>query len=425
MSATESSVYEKFDIISSDRERTVDISAAIANFVYYEDIFSPTVTAKVTVMDTGNTRIDGTGDYSQSLFTGLPVVGNETFDFSVRNKRNQRLSFGAEDLICFKPSNINIFNNRQFFTLNLISKSSVINEQSRVLRRLPLQTTDVLVESILNQELGSDKPFTTDSSLTRLSYIGNSRKPFTVIGHLAAKSVGDKPDKSSGFVFFETSEGFNFRSIDNLIAQPPKENYYYTNITQNQYEPRGMDLDQKILRYSIEENADVMRMLRYGGYASKRYIFNPVKGSIEENAVDFNKDSYSDSINTLGKKSLNIGDDLGLSPSRILSAVLDIGALSRSEKTEKNIDPTQHISQSVMRYNILFTQVINIVVPSNFDLHAGDVILCDFPKTGIDGETDQEISGKYLIKELCHYFDSNNTYTALRLVRDTYGRQAT
>jgi len=425
MSATESSIYEKFDIISADRSRTVDISAAIANFTYYEDIFSPTVTAKVTVMDTGNSRIDANGEYNQSLLTGLPVVGNETFDLSVRNKRNQTLSFRTEDLVCVKPSDINVYNNRQYFTLNLISKTSITNEQSRVERRLPLQTTDVLVESILATELKSDKPFTTDTSITRLSYIGNTRKPFTVIGHLAAKSVGDKPDKSSGFVFFETSNGFNFRSIDDLIAQSPVDEYYYTNITQNQYEPRGMDLDQKILRYSIEENADVMRMLRYGGYASKRFIFNPVKGSIEETPVNFNTETYSDDINTLGKKSLNIGDDLGLTPSRILSAVLDIGALSRSDKDQKNIDPAQHISQSVMRYNILFTQVINIVVPSNFNLHAGDVILCDFPKTGMEGETDQEISGKYLIKELCHYFDATNSYTSLRLVRDTYGRQAT
>lgn len=80
---------------------------------------------------------------------------------------------------------------------------------------------------------------------------------------------------------------------------------------------------------------------------------------------------------------------------------------------------------SPSRYNLLFTQVLNITVPSNFDLHAGDVIGVDVPKIGCNFEFDDNLSGNYVIKELCHYIDDANSFTSLRLVRDTQGRKTT
>ena len=36
-------------------------------------------------------------------------------------------------------------------------------------------------------------------------------------------------------------------------------------------------------------------------------------------------------------------------------------------------------------------------------------------------EIDTETSGKYLIKELCHHFESKRSFTSMTLVRDTFG----
>ena len=40
------SIYEKFIIESADGERTVDISRGVTAFFYYENIFSPYLTAR-------------------------------------------------------------------------------------------------------------------------------------------------------------------------------------------------------------------------------------------------------------------------------------------------------------------------------------------------------------------------------------------
>jgi hypothetical protein len=66
------------------------------------------------------------------------------------------------------------------------------------------------------------------------------------------------------------------------------------------------------------------------------------------------------------------------------------------------------------------------MIPCNVDLNAGDVIECLFPLVtdSVDKkEYDEEISGLYMIKELCHHFDASSSYTSLKLVRDTFGVQ--
>ncbi len=97
--------------------------------------------------------------------------------------------------------------------------------------------------------------------------------------------------------------------------------------------------------------------------------------------------------------------------------------MERGSSTAINSDQTQYQSQSLMRYNILFTQTLSVIVASNTNLRAGDIVECQFPKITQTKakEFDPETSGLYMIKELCHHFDSDSSYTSLKLIRDTFG----
>jgi hypothetical protein len=66
-----------------------------------------------------------------------------------------------------------------------------------------------------------------------------------------------------------------------------------------------------------------------------------------------------------------------------------------------------------------------MIVPSNTNLKAGDVIECKFPKVSRSNsdEYDPDQSGLYMIKELCHRFDDSGSYTSMKLVRDTFGKK--
>ena len=48
------SIYEELILESNDQKRTVDIRTGTVSIDYYEDIFSPSITAKIQVGNTGD-----------------------------------------------------------------------------------------------------------------------------------------------------------------------------------------------------------------------------------------------------------------------------------------------------------------------------------------------------------------------------------
>ena len=102
--------------------------------------------------------------------------------------------------------------------------------------------------------------------------------------------------------------------------------------------------------------------------------------------------------------------------------VADRGTLDFEPGVDKNSDPKLWQRQAYMRYQLLFTQMVNMVVPLNTNLIAGDIIKVNFLHANIEAkEKDRKQSGFYMIKELCHHFDPNQSLTSLTLIRDTFG----
>ena len=61
MAAIDKSIYEKFIIEAADQSKTVDISAGVIAFTYFENIFSPYLTARVIVANTGGSIMGDDG----------------------------------------------------------------------------------------------------------------------------------------------------------------------------------------------------------------------------------------------------------------------------------------------------------------------------------------------------------------------------
>ena len=65
---------------------------------------------------------------------------------------------------------------------------------------------------------------------------------------------------------------------------------------------------------------------------------------------------------------------------------------------------------SQMRYNLLHSIVMNIQIPCNTELRAGDIIEIDIEsqqEDKVDSPSDEQQGGKYLILHLCHHFDTS------------------
>ena len=274
------SIYEELILESNDQKRTVDIRTGTVSIDYYEDIFSPSITAKIQVGNTGDSiqaqdnEGNATGSF-QSIYNGLPLRGGERVSLKIagNSKTNPGLDFATDEkdyLYVSSISNVISESQKEFFELNLVSREAITNETVRVPKKFPTsQSISDSVESIIKEYLKTDKIDKIDKTQNQYGFIGNLRKPFTVLVWLASKGVPEssKKDATAGYVFFQTQDGFSFRSIDNLISQPSKATYVYSDVNQTGYE---RDNDFSILQYTTNRNQNLIEKLRLGTYSSYR-----------------------------------------------------------------------------------------------------------------------------------------------------------
>ena len=439
------SIYENLVLESSDRSRTIDITTGAISIDYYEDIFSPTITAKIKIINTGNTIVAEEGTDKQSIYNGLPLRGGERVSMKIagNSEFNPGLDFSKkpEDYLYVSSiTDVISETNQESFTLHLVSREAITNETVRVGKKYPtsFKISDS-VNDILKNYLKTSKIGTIDKSSNRYGFIGNLRKPFSILIWLASKAVPESSGRATaGFLFYQTQDGFQFRSVDELIQQPVRKDkngspivYTYSQVNEAYDEDENkVNNNFKILNYLTEKNQNLIEKLKLGAYASHRMFFNPLDFSFSKPEEGlFKLENYVGKTKNLGSElklpPLFEGSDktLGDVPTRTITAVYDVGTMEKDVSKEINSNQTEYQSQSLMRYNILFTQTLSIMVPSNTNLRAGDIIKCLFPKITQTSakEFDTETSGLYMIKELCHHFDANNSYTSMKLIRDTYG----
>ncbi len=107
------------------------------------------------------------------------------------------------------------------------------------------------------------------------NFVGNNRKAYYTINWLCRFAVPEKegkPGDTAGFFFWETSEGYKFKSIDSLFAQEPKKRYVF-NSSPDSMTPPGYD--GKILQQVSDNRIDYQNKIRMGAYGTKLVVFNP------------------------------------------------------------------------------------------------------------------------------------------------------
>ena len=94
MAAIDKSIYEKFIIESAGGGKTADIKEGVVAFTYFENVFSPYLTARVIVVNTSGS-IEGEDGNKQSIYNGLPLRGGERVQIKIagNSKSNKGLDF--------------------------------------------------------------------------------------------------------------------------------------------------------------------------------------------------------------------------------------------------------------------------------------------------------------------------------------------
>ena len=468
-SASNPCIIEQFDLISDRRAKPFNLAPFVAAIDYYEDVFSPTITMKVMILNESQNVTDQTEEEDEetgvepseaktkdfkALYDGLPIRSGERCIIKVgaNVESNVQLDFSENEqrqLFVANVTNIVRDAKRELFTLHLTSREAVINETSRVYKRFkPDQRIDATVKQILKESLNVDEDYSdVDPTANSYGFVGNLRKPFATLVWLAKKSVTTlNGGKSAGFLFYQTKSGFKYKSVDGLMRQPlykikdkdgveqQAPSYNYTEATMTfDGDTKPINNDFKILRFSFTRNNDLIKDLRMGTFCSSGMYFNPFTFKFETNVYKRKDYISKDEVATMGDETyvpLKLKKDSDATiedtATRALTGVVDIGVYVQKDTDHlKKSDPLAHQMQSIARYNTLFSNLVDMVVPLNSNLEAGMVIECTFPKMSTTAKAgnleDPQRTGAYIIKELCHHYDIEKAYTSMKLMKDFPG----
>ena len=438
----------QFDIFQAkDGGKSIDASGGVVDIKYYEDILSNSVSLSAVIVETGESDDKKLGNVG--ILDGLPIRGGEPSHIVIADHDKNVLTFKDDNkLYVNRVRNVIAGTQKDAYSIDFTSREMLANEQCRVCKRYDGKISEN-IKKILTEATSADvgiktkKEVTVDETAINYNFIGNDRKPFYVCTWLASKSIPSQAGKvggSAGYVFYETYDGYNFRSLDALAEQESKGNYLFSNTDDIPPEYTG-----KIISYDINKDIDLQNNLTIGAYANRTLFFDfyaynyKVRNySVDESGgSEYNKGAGSKGkIVTLGSDEIDsVADEFRLPVSRLMNKVLDVGTLPAGKDIDAQLktwkespfdptyDSTKTMVQSVMRYNQMFSIKINIMIAGDFRLRAGDLIRCEFPKLSTEPNTrpNKVSGGLYMIASLCHNITPRETYTSLTLVRDTFG----
>ena len=382
-----------------------NITAGIANIDYYESLLSPTIELKVTFVDV------------DQLLGRLGVTGGEYIDLTILYGDGDQTEFKirAEDhkLILNSVRDMVTDFNKQVATLEFVSVEQFVNQTARVNQKYTGNITETVKKLLKDSTaIGTKKNLESDEAANSYSFVGNLNHPFETIQWLCPKTQSSKD--SFGFLFYETFDGYNFKSIKSLLEQDPIE-YKQSN--------KALDTQAMILDSNLDETNDIGMNLKTGMYANRTLYIDIENQTLKE--VDFKIDD----LNIENRPKL--GNKLDEIPTRLMLKISDVGVSQKgSERKDKQpaSELDEYKNKSYIRNNLLFSQSLSISIPLNTNLRAGLVIDVKLPlKQGTDGDEKvdsygsdrtNDSSGRYLISQLMHKMGGGKSETQLKLIRN-------
>lgn len=430
----------------------------------YEGMEMPTIAAEIEIIDTAinliaTAPIVGTEEVVIKLIT--PTISEEeyTYKFVVYGIRNRIVS-----------------KNAQMYVLDLFTLEALKNEALRVGKKLE-GTGEQIVNDILKNYLETDKQIDTEPCKYKMKEIPSLKRPFDLITTILPECVSgstnpqqkaqpsstnrsgsttkaagttDSPTETTatiisgtaGYAFFETYDGYVFKSYDQLIKSDEKHKEYlygYAQTPESDAEKNAF----KILNYSFGSQENILKKMRYGVYSSMIAFFNPSTLEYEEYMFSLDKEYQQMAHLGTDEKIPDQIKNFSKYPSRIMLQFYDHETYHAGEDIanpqqagSKGGTPfpdfrKQWMAQSISRSIIMKNQILNITIPINLELRAGDKLRVRLPNQSVSSEREKQLydeknSGVYLINKISYEVLRDNSkgliaVSNVELIRDNLG----
>ena len=425
---------------------SADIGDYISSIEIFESITSATLEAKFTVADSGG-------------FLGA-MTGSELFKIRVLGTILDRTYYFR----AYEIESRSRYNTADVFIVNAVSDDYLKNEvvnifgNSQVIFDNETEASSI-VERILkdNRFLQTNKRLFLEETTNKQQFVATNWRPFDCIYWIAQRSMRKSQKGNSlqnGFVFFENSLGYNFKSIDKIIDDVENQSETEpTNFTTGNpklytyvYTPKKTD-DQANDHLKIETvvfpgEKNFLTGLRHGAWSGFSIGFDPVTITSSKMGLstDMSVDAYRYDVTELWdrmshlnrKKTKNpvsqmdqgIQDMIGY-PKRVRYTMLPNQAFDENYKTPNSKSYEELVELQAyqwMRFETFKNIQLQIKIPGNLDLYVGtgiNIVLPATYKKNSKTEKDRKYSGRYVIASLSHNIVGTKMTTEALLVKDS------
>jgi len=409
--------------VGNDDKPYANITNLVTHFYHMEDIMCPAYEGRMVIVDS-----------ALSLISSMPIQGNEKVTVEVEDTFENTYTYTYR---VWTVTNRYAADRKQVYTLGLISEEGLVNESIKM--EIPegaggsiSTTVNKIVKESFDQEI-----YNNEKAKNWTKIIPRRQTPFSVIRSIQTKGIPTTKDNkkgTAGFLFWQTREGFNFRSWDGLITDQEnisKDHWFY-------YTPAKTDFYSSniIQEISYVSEIDLLKKLREGSYSSRACYFNINTGKYKESVHSIDK--VWEQMEHLGSQTkLPKGAiERSFNPTRIISTLVNnefwyTGNESASVDSKNELKDYQdfYLQQSIARAGLMFHQHLQISITGHLEYQAGDCIELRIPNQEAevlkeDGDTwDPEHSGTFLVKRVTHqcHIAGDQAYSVLELIRDSYG----
>jgi len=395
---------------------------------YYEDLYSFAISGYVTLKD------------SQGFIESLQLTGNEFIEVNFGKVKDASNSTDQVFRI-YKvgPRTASTNMSTEYYTLYFCSEELMLSEQIKISKSYNTEISNI-VKRIVTDYLkvnNKTKNVYIEKTTGVYNFIIPKYKPFEAISWISTYA---RPNVTgtigADMLFFETKNGFNFRSIQSMLKDPIYATYKYqqTNLPDNvqSFQEKAIS----VLNYEFIKTYDMLHDINSGTYANRLISIDPIARTSTVTNFDYSKYISNPQISSLDNSSVlsPVKNRLGITQNQAYDSKLK---LATSNSGQKQVDYINQIPGSVAKdiaienYVPLRTAqislanyiVVKIVIPGDPGITVGRTINFDLPSlkpTNKVKELDKFYSGKYLVTAVRHVLQSEGIYqTVLEIAKDS------
>lgn len=424
-----------------DSKKRVDIMPLIAELNIIESLDFPCIRINLVINDSIQLVDSLRGNELLTFVMTSETTGDKKIQFNVR---------------AYRIANRIRYEKKEAYTIECVSNEFMRNEVINVFRSFKAKKAHEIVKELLTDSKYLNVPGSSidvESTNDVVQCVIPNWRPFDVINWLGGRATRAENYRQGGFIFYENSKkGYHFKSFDKIIIDANKQSSVplYKYAMKNTTESSSASDLYTIKSVSYPALFDALTPLRNGTWAG---IFTGVsldyipgsriptgKGNkqIPYGGTQYRIMEQYQNMEHLGTEnpysSVSPDFDVLLNNVKRMRYRSNQVHLWDTEKTVNSNDltsgkvPVRWEETAIYNYcrkNNFEHIKLEVVVPGNFSLYAGEAIDIEIPRSFNQSkkiELDRVYSGRYVIAGVRHKISNGNTLTTeLTLLKDSLG----